>query len=606
MLRQSGIGIPAQVMSSGECVPLPKIRKQRWIDALPGMDLGRCERTCGLTRRAFCRALGGMLLTIGETRSPQSCNAQETGTAGERESVMGEHRKVALTDSAQIQAIAAAGSGPQRAVRAEEFSLVGVFDVDWLLEPRFQRLLDNMAASPMAYRTVRFFGSLNSGTRENIDPTDSGIVWPSVTSPMDFSITFNALEALTSRGLVPFVVLSFFPAAVSRSPTSPPSSFEHWQRLIRSFLGQLAADPRFGASAIRRWWFEVWNEPNIDAFWKGSFSQYLDLYRATSEAVIASGMDIKLGGPAIAYQPVEDPRAPAHLMQTFLRFLSDEPAVKCDFISLHRKGATFGSDQPEIRRLLAAAEETADMALAINPARFKGIPIVNNEADMKVGFDIPFEPRMDERFPAWLSGVMVAYNDLSLRFKEAGFRFLAASDNANQHLVRATFDGRRSIMTRASPSTRDLFKVPGYNFYEILRLLGNQHGTLVTGGEYYFPNSELFHALTVATSYISSIFGVYPRVSAEPPRTWTLEYRMTDIPWRRVNIARFHIDKVRSNAYTAAGGSLSMPFPDAAMARHIRLTQELTVFAPIRRVMALRDGEFRDTLTIEPFTVAVY
>jgi hypothetical protein len=81
---------------------------------------------------------------------------------------------------------------------------------------------------------------------------------------------------------------------------------------------------------------------------------------------------------------------------------------------------------------------------------------------------------------------------------------------------------------------------------------------------------------------------------------------MTDIPWRRVNIARFQIDKVRSNAYTAAGGSLSLPFPDAAMARHIRLTQELTVFAPIRRVMALRDGEFRDTLTIEPFTVAVY
>jgi hypothetical protein len=40
------------------------------------------------------------------------------------------------------------------------------------------------------------------------------------------------------------------------------------------------------------------------------------------------------------------------------------------------------------------------MALAIDPARFKGIAIVNNEADMKVGFDIPFEPRMNEQFPA--------------------------------------------------------------------------------------------------------------------------------------------------------------------------------------------------------------
>jgi hypothetical protein len=176
-------------------------------------------------------------------------------------------------------------------------------------------------------------------------------------------------------------------------------------------------------------------------------------------------LDIKLGGPAIAYQPVEDPRAPTLLMQTFLRFLSHEPEVKCDFISLHQKGATFGPDQPEIQRLIAAAEETANTALDIDPARFKGLPIVNNEADMKVGFDIPFEPRMNERFPAWLSGVMIAYDALSSRFVEPGFRFLAASDNANQHLIRATFDGRCSIMTRASASTCDLFKVPVYNFY---------------------------------------------------------------------------------------------------------------------------------------------
>jgi hypothetical protein len=66
------------------------------------------------------------------------------------------------------------------------------------------------------------------------------------------------------------------------------------------------------------------------------------------------------------------------------------------------------------------------------------------------------------------------------------------------------------------------------------------------------------------------------------------------------------IDKVRSHTYTAAGGRLSFPSPDAAIARHIRLAQELTVFALIRRDIALRHGEFRDTLTIEPCKVAVY
>jgi hypothetical protein len=77
----------------------------------------------------------------------------------------------------------------------------------------------------------------------------------------------------------------------------------------------------------------------------------------------------------------------------------------------------------------------------------------------------------------------------------------------------------RSIMTRASASTRDLFKVPVYNFYEILRLLGDQHGSFITGSEHYYPNSELFHALTVATCHIGSIFCIYPRDSSEAPRT---------------------------------------------------------------------------------------
>jgi hypothetical protein len=588
---------------------LPRLTNPGLVDPVPARHVDQGEREWGLTRRIFFRTLRGMtatILPIKKVFNSWRCGIQESDAATEPERLAGEHRRVDLTDSAKVRALTSAGFGPQGQVRSEEFSTVGVFDVDWLLEPRFQRLLDNMAASPMAFRGVRFFGSLNSGTRENIDPTDSGIVWPDVASPMDFSITFDALEALTSRGLIPFVVLSFFPAAVSSSPTVPPTSFENWKRLIRGFLDRLAADPRFGASAIRHWWFEVWNEPNINAFWKGSFSQYLDLYRATSEAVLASGLDIKLGGPALAYQPVEEPNAPTLLMQTFLRFVSQDPEVKCDFISLHRKGATFGPDQPEIRRLIAAAEGTADMALAVDAGRFKGIAIVNNEADMKVGFDIPFEPRMNERFPAWLGGVMIAYNALSSRFSGSGFRFLAASDNANQHLVRTTFDGRRSIMTRASASTRDLFKVPAYNFYEILRLLGGQHGTFLSGGEHYFPNSELFHALTVATSHISSIFCIYPRDSSEAPRSWTLDYRITDIPWQRVNMARFQIDRVRSNAYTEAGGSLSVPFPGAAKARNIRLAQELTVFAPIRRDIALAVGEFRDTLTVDPFTVAVY
>lgn len=492
--------------------------------------------------------------------------------------------------------------------------MVGVYDVDWLVRPEFQRLLDNMAASPSAFTAVRFFGSLSSGTREYTVDRDppagaTGMVWPAIDAPMDFSRTFGALHALTSRGLIPFVVLSFFPPAVSGSGVLPPASFDNWKRLVRGFLDQLAADPRFGPSTIRDWWFEVWNEPNMAGFWGGDFAQYLALYRATSEAVIEAGYDVRLGGPAIAYLPMEaGSRAGARLMEAFLRFLNDEPGLKCDFVSLHCKGA-WGPGEPDLASVIRAAEHTADTALAINPDRFRGLPIINDEADMKVGFDTPYEPRMDERFASWLSAVSIAYDALSSRYASAGFRFRAACDDANLQLVQRSFDGRRSIVTRASEDARDLLKVPIYNFYEILRLVGERHGAQMGGPARAFADDcdqfddcDLFHVTTVADSRIGAVFTVYPRKRHAVPGARRVDYKLLDIPWPRVNVARFQIDRTRSNAYRAAGSTLGMPHPDATEARYIRRAQELTTFGPIRRDVALTAGEFRASFEIDPFT----
>jgi hypothetical protein len=500
-------------------------------------------------------------------------------------------------------------AGPTGPVIADEFNMVGVYDIDWLLEPRFDRMLEYMAASPVAFKVVRVFGALSSGTLENLSPPRStGIVWPSTTAPIDFSRTFAALEALTRRGLTPFVVLSFFPTAVSSNPTVPPTSFENWKTLVRAFFDQLVDDPRFGPSLVSQWWFEVWNEPNLeDQFWRGTFAQYLELYRATSEAVVASGHAIRLGGPAIAYLPTDR----ASRMEEFLRFVSANPDVKCDFVSFHRKGASVPGEDPDITRPFAAADETARLALTIDAARFSGITIINNEADMTVGFQIPFEPRMDERFPAWLASVMIGYDALSSRFRASRIRFMAAADDANVQLVKACFDGRRSIVTAASASVeRDVFKAPVFNFYEMLRLLGDRHGTFVTGGDVYFPSSSLFHAVTCASTHIASIFSTYPLDDKHVPESWSLDYSVHDLPWTRVNVVRFQIDHRRSNAFDEAGrwvaGSQSVPFPSASRARRIRAAQELTVVRSIDRDIALPGGSYQETFEMDPYTVTAF
>ncbi|HEV2072196.1 MAG TPA: hypothetical protein VGR29_01025 [Thermomicrobiales bacterium] len=484
-----------------------------------------------------------------------------------------------------------------------EFGIVGIYDGDWFEQPGFPHLLDNLAASPQAFHGVRYFGAFTAGQPEQFLPKTGGSVWTRADAPIDFSVTFDALEALTSRGLIPFISLGFFPPASSGSPVQPPREWDAYKRLVRTFFEELAADPRFGREAIAGWWFEAWNEPNEGRFWTGSIDEFFALYRATSEAIAETGLSVRFGGPAIAYKPQASPRDGAPWMERFLRFVASEPELQCDFISLHRKG-TVGNDPPDPRRMYEAAVTTADQMLEIDPERFAGMVIINNEADEKVGFEHPYAPRLDEHNAAWLATVTTIHGGLAARYEDAGFRFIGAADNANLQLVEEPFDGRRSIMTQARDSETDLLKLPAYAFYELLSLLGDCIGTVVAGADQVVPRTDIYHLATFAERHAGCLITHYPDPGNSEQSPHTLEYVVTDIPWGRVNIARFQIDNELSNAHTAAGGSEDNPFPvpDPEGLGVIRQAQELAVARPIERDVSLDDGTYREPLEIAPYT----
>jgi len=518
-------------------------------------------------------------------------------------------RRTVVRAEARMQVpeiVVSASTGEIKAIDfdREAFGIVGVYDVDWLTQPGFERLLDNLAASPGAFHGVRFFGAFTAGQAERLAPESGGVVWPRADAPIDFSITLDALAALTTRGLIPFIALGFFPPAVSASSVQPPETWDAWKLLVRSFLAALVADERFGPAAISDWWFEVWNEPNEGRFWLGTPDDYLALYRATSEAVAEAGVSIRLGGPAIAYKPQVEPESGAPWIDRFLQFIVADSSLQCDFISLHRKG-TVGDDPPDPRRLYEAATATADQALAIDPERFQGMTIINNEADEKVGFEVPYAPRMDERNAAWLAASMIIQTTLNQEYSASGCRFFSAADNANLQLVQAPFDGRRSIMTEAAAGTeRDLLKIPAFGFYELLRLQGDAQLPVTSGAGDFFPATDIYHVSTSGDGGIASLIAYYPDPSIAKPEARTLTFVVSDIPWPQVNIARFQIDHARSNAYVAAGGSSDNPYPspDPALIPAIRLAQEIALARPIARNITLPDGRFSETIEIEPYT----
>jgi hypothetical protein len=311
--------------------------------------------------------------------------------------------------------------------------------------------------------------------------------------------------------------------------------------------------------------------------------------------VQASGLALRLGGPAIAWMPPDE--GPA-LMERFLRFLREEPGLPCDFLSFHRKGVWLEAEgEPRIARLVEAAETTAALALRLVPERCaRGLAIVNNEADMRVGFQHPYAPRMSERFPAWLAAVTATHAALSARHAGHGLRFLAAADNANQHLVHAPFDGRRALMTpTAADRPADLVKLPVFGFYEMLRLLGDR---LCAADP---SHDGLFAVVTADDHRIAALLTHHPDDLAAPREAIQLDWTLRDVPWRRVNLAVFGIDAGLSNAFAAHGGRMPAPPIGSAVARRLRQAAELAAAAPIRRDLAVAGDRLVVPLRLPPF-----
>jgi xylan 1,4-beta-xylosidase len=105
----------------------------------------------------------------------------------------------------------------------------------------------------------------------------------------------------------PFVELGFSPSALAsgsktifwwRGNVTKPKDPRKWQELIRALVAHFRE--RYGEAEVRTWYFEVWNEPNLDGFFAGTQQEYFDLYAVTARAIKSVSPAYRVGGPATA------------------------------------------------------------------------------------------------------------------------------------------------------------------------------------------------------------------------------------------------------------------------------------------------------------------
>ena len=182
------------------------------------------------------------------------------------------------------------------------------------------------------FEYVRFHGILDDDVDLYDEDKNGNAVY-------NFSYVDQIYDGLLANDVRPYVELSFMPPKLASREVhqafwyhpvvAPPKDWARWDDLITKFAQHLVE--RYGIDEVSQWYFEVWNEPNID-FWAGEPKQstYYELYDHTARDLKRVSARIRVGGPSTAQ---------AAWVSSFIAHDVQEN-VPMDFVSTH----VYGND----------------------------------------------------------------------------------------------------------------------------------------------------------------------------------------------------------------------------------------------------------------------
>jgi xylan 1,4-beta-xylosidase len=396
----------------------------------------------------------------------------------------------------------------------------------------------------------------------------------------DFTILDAIFDEYKAAGVVPMVELGFMPKALTSgtqpyedrypdfstggSVHNPPKDYAKWQELNRVVTAHFVE--RYGRATVSRWYFEVWNEPDI-SYWHGTPQEYWELYDHAVAGVRAALPEARVGGPSTT-----GPRG-----QNAYRFLDEflthveQTNVPLDFISFHAKG------QPTIQGtdvVMGLAQALTDIdrgfEIVARHPRLKHLPLILSEVDPEgcAACSMKVNPANGYRngtlYPAYTAA---AYKRLFELADTRGVNLISMLSWSFEFEDKDYFEGFRSL------STNGIDK-PILNFFRMAALMdGNRVATTSTGaltpaaiiasGVRAQPDID---ALATIKGHEAAIMVWNYHDDGKPAEGTTVKVTVRGIPAAatRVRLTHYRIDETHSNAYTVwkAMGSPQQPTPE--------------------------------------------
>jgi xylan 1,4-beta-xylosidase len=422
------------------------------------------------------------------------------------------------------------------------------------------------------FRYVRFHGILDDENGVYSEDKQGNPVY-------NWSYVDQIYDGLLADGVRPYVEISFMPKALAARPdyhvfwyhpiVSPPGDYAKWDALIEAFARHLI--DRYGIGEVSQWYFEVWNEPNID-FWTGRPAEqtYFELYDNTARALKAVSPRLRVGGPATAQAAwVGDLIAHAA-----------ENHVPLDFVSTHAYGNdtaanVFHDDRPIAPHGMVWAavkkvhEEILHSAMPHLPLIWSEFNAVYDN-EQQITDSIYMGPWMAETIDR-CDGMtqMMSYWTFSDVFEEQG-------------VIKTPFYGGFGLMAE------DGIPKPSFDAFELLHELGTERLPVAAGD-------------VLATRRRDGMLAIAEWNLVEPgadgaAKTITLDLKGV-APGARATVRR--VDASHGDTLDAWKKMGSPRYPTQAQIAELRRASEM---GPPEAV-AIRDG--RLTLTLPPMGLAV-
>jgi|GEM_PF-3126137 len=443
------------------------------------------------------------------------------------------------------------------------------------LDANNQRLFEMMVATnrknPGTFNYVRAFNIFTNGTAVTSFGRGCEIYSEDAMGNPQYhwELCDRVFDAMVSLGFDILVDFTLMPIELASNKIriqpwfggnmSPPLSHEKWANLVYETTKHLVE--RYGRDRVSRWYFEVWNEPDLAwLFWVpdldnpdprlrewGDMEAYNKLYDYTVAAVKRVDNQLRVGGPAVAGSYIEP--FLRHLERT--NYATGSQGTPVDFLSFHSYGSVF-------EKVINKIDEIHRTAGHIKKA-YQNLPYIVSEFSPS-----PYDPAWYvNQYPAlWLMATVDAifhYAD-QCQWPDALPQMMIywtspVIQDFGQNGINKETDGLATTLAGA------VFKLPIFNSFEMLGYLSDERVAVINSVPFpdYRKNlgTEYSNLLNAIATKSDSSFEVllYQFTENDPfnrhARNYAVALTIQHIPDQNYAVKTFRLGENYANCYQA-------------------------------------------------------